>query len=609
MAAVGMRPKIFWLPADFRPNNAQRAVLRKHHRGSVLATANSPSQAAPLSKKAGYSGKPKPTAVTQRYELSAYHGDDSIKAQARDHDSSSYSNRRDSFPSIEELCQEEISHRNAQGSSRSLNNPDPDKSGSCQAQQRPESSVGDGKGSRDSPVILEDDELNVPSVDTGDMPILTAVITTVELKKPTDALNQEARLDIESGPYVLEQCPLPAFEEDDVTSVTVAQDRHLLPGPLEDIIHQHNTGDTQSISEAPGLDTLPELLNEGGGKADNVPELERDIELASKEREDLSMAAPSSPLLHRHSPEPMREQMDKEQDRHGTSLWGLEEPKHSSPHHTQAEEDKPYVEQQKQEAVSAIVMVEDGRSMPDQAELTESRLYKDGRELAGGNANSSGSGSSHSINDENNKEPRPAKRQKWDAHSPSIATSLELFDTEKSEPASLAIEPDQEWEIRNIFGRKIFSGEKRYLVDWSPTALPKSVTVCDLEWAVRKTVRRRIANGSVQHLVHWEPTWMPEFELQGARELIDKFEAEVRETQLQSQKGNEKDGLQQLGRKTVHCNVLAKTGPKRQRGRPRKRTTSLVGEHGSVVSAVNISSAEIEEALSNKGGRKINNTR
>jgi hypothetical protein len=96
---------------------------------------------------------------------------------------------------------------------------------------------------------------------------------------------------------------------------------------------------------------------------------------------------------------------------------------------------------------------------------------------------------------------------------------------------------------------------------------------------------------------------MPEFELQGARELIDKFNTEFREIQPQNPDGNEKDSLQQLGRKTVQCNLLAKTGPKRQRGRPRKRTTSLVGEHGSVASAVNISLGEME-AVSNKEGDK-----
>jgi hypothetical protein len=98
---------------------------------------------------------------------------------------------------------------------------------------------------------------------------------------------------------------------------------------------------------------------------------------------------------------------------------------------------------------------------------------------------------------------------------------------------------------------------------------------------------------------------MPEFELQGARELIDKFEAEFREIQPQNQDGNEKDSLQQLGRKTVQCNVLTKTGPKRQRGRPRKRTTSLVGEHNNVASAVNISLGEMEAVSNMEGGKSI----
>jgi hypothetical protein len=62
-------------------------------------------------------------------------------------------------------------------------------------------------------VILEDDELNVPSVETTSMPTLAAVnISTVELKKLTDYLGPEARLDIESSPGVLGDCPLPALK-------------------------------------------------------------------------------------------------------------------------------------------------------------------------------------------------------------------------------------------------------------------------------------------------------------------------------------------------------------------------------------------------------------
>jgi hypothetical protein len=126
-------------------------------------------------------------------------------------------------------------------------------------------------------VILEDDELNIPSVENADMPTLAAVnISTVELKKPTD-LSLEARFDIESGPNVLEDCPLPALEEDGVASVAVPQDQHLSAGRLEDTINQHNNGDAQSTSEVLGADTLPQLLNDGGGQkcADNITEVDR----------------------------------------------------------------------------------------------------------------------------------------------------------------------------------------------------------------------------------------------------------------------------------------------------------------------------------------------
>jgi hypothetical protein len=65
------------------------------------------------------------------------------------------------------------------------------------------------------------------------------------------------------------------------------------------------------------------------------------MELAFQEREDLPAATPSSLLPHSHSPEPTREQMDKEQDQPGTGLGGLEELKDKSLYRTQTEEDNP----------------------------------------------------------------------------------------------------------------------------------------------------------------------------------------------------------------------------------------------------------------------------
>jgi hypothetical protein len=64
-------------------------------------------------------------------------------------------------------------------------------------------------------------------------------------------------------------------------------------------------------------------------------------------------------------------------------------------------------------------MVLDGRSMPDQAESAESRLYQDERAEAGSKIYPFECGSSgHNINnedDEEDEEPRPVKRRKRDS--------------------------------------------------------------------------------------------------------------------------------------------------------------------------------------------------
>ena len=160
----------------------------------------------------------------------------------------------------------------------------------------------------------------------------------------------------------------------------------------------------------------------------------------------------------------------------------------------------------------------------------DSNLGRDGREVAGGNANSSEfSGSNYSINDADDKELQPAKRQKRDAYSPN-ATPLKLSNTEKSELASLAMDFDQEWEIRNIVDRKAVGGIVYYLVDW-------------------------------------KPTWMGEFELDGARELVDAFVAQS--IRHESWDGAGEGCCSRLGHKIRGSDSLSKAEP-RSRGRPRK---------------------------------------
>jgi hypothetical protein len=95
-------------------------------------------------------------------------------------------------------------------------------------------------------VILEDDELNISSVEAAVMSVPADAInkSTVALKKPTDHLNPEAWFDIESGRYALEDRLLPAVEEDGLALVAIAQDQQILPEAAKDMINQHNNGCT-----------------------------------------------------------------------------------------------------------------------------------------------------------------------------------------------------------------------------------------------------------------------------------------------------------------------------------------------------------------------------
>ena len=136
--------------------------------------------------------------------------------------------------------------------------------------------------------------------------------------------------------------------------------------------------------------------------------------------------------------------------------------------------------------------------------------------------------------DDDGESPRAAKRQKWD-HSLPTAT-LKTFDAKKSQLASLAMDPDQEWEIRNIVGRKK-------------------------------------VGGIVHYLVEWEPTWTAESELDGARELIDVFVAQLQSTRRKSWDEAGEGCCPRRGHKIRDSDSLSKGEPKR-RGRPRKQTCS-----------------------------------
>lgn len=134
--------------------------------------------------------------------------------------------------------------------------------------------------------------------------------------------------------------------------------------------------------------TLPQPLDEngGGGSEGNVSDLERDMELAFGEQEELSATSPSSPRPRR-SAEPSHSQIDQD--------YGQEQ-------------EEGAVDEMRQE----VVEEEDNNDNGEREQQGGKRQHQD-EEISSGIHHSESSGHSrHDTNDEDNENLRPAKRQK-----------------------------------------------------------------------------------------------------------------------------------------------------------------------------------------------------
>jgi hypothetical protein len=362
--------------------------------------------------------------------------------------------------------------------------------------------------------MLEDDETNPPSikatavpvsVDAGIVSVDTGIMSVAKLSKPADT-RQEAWYDVEDGRYVFEDCPLSLLEEDGLAS-TLAQDHHHLSGLLEEPINQYSNEDAQCMSEEIEADTLTRTLDEDSGQ-NCESRRERDMLVETEAQGPLlSAAAPSSPRPHPHSSDPAHPLMDQEPGRIGTKCDGLEELRHGSSPRPQVEEGGPQEEQYQKAAVDAMREASDSNGEPERGAGGGNCHYHDGRAEPGSDCRHEG----NLGEDDNDEKLRPAKRRK--RHSQPLQecqTPIPDTDTDTSE----------EWEIRNIVGRKTVGGE-------------------------------------VQYLVAWETTWMRESDLTGARELIDEFMSLL-----------PKRGQQEMS----ESNASGKGEPKKRRGRPPKQT-------------------------------------
>lgn len=382
--------------------------------------------------------------------------------------------------------------------------------------------------------MLEDDETSSPSVEAAAVPasVDADIESTAELSKPTDPLSQEAWYDVDDSCYVVEDRPLPLPEKDSFAPA-LAHDQHLSPGLLENPVNQQNDRNAQCISEELEANPLPQLLDEDSGRncRENSSGLERDILLEFEARENLSSAgAPGSPRPHHHNSGLAHPPMDQEPDHIGINCDGLEELRHDSPPRAQAEERGPQEQQHQKAVVDAIREARYSEGELERGEEGANCHYQDG-------GAESGSDRSHDTNDEDNgnedgddEELRSAKRRKrhsqtgHKAHhenelspvdenqqhhisrtfrSPSTTPALNTTALEESQVFTPVPDPGEEWEIRNIVGRKTVGGE-------------------------------------VQYLVEWETTWMLESELTGARELIDEFVSHMSESKPFGEGGSKK---------------------------------------------------------------------
>ena len=321
-------------------------------------------------------------------------------------------------------------------------------------------------------MILEDDEPDTPypAADSEAASISASVnagaVPAFELSEPADPSGREAWWDIEDGCFVDEDLhPLPPLEQEGLAS-TPAQaqphSRRRSPKSSQDQTSPHDDdGTTRSASEEPARQPLPTLLEKDGDgvSGGNASGLERDMQLAFEAQEELSAASPSSPRPRR-SAEPSHPRIDQDRDQ-----GRLEELGHSSRPRSQEQDEEGPREQEGQDEVAVdemrqeeVVVVEEKEGGGDDDDNRE-REQRGGKRqhqdegISSGIRHSESSGHSRGTDDEDDENPRPAKRRRLPPASPDVPPTLPLEHSPKPclrQPRSLTPSSTTQLEIGEL---------------------------------------------------------------------------------------------------------------------------------------------------------------
>ena len=154
----------------------------------------------------------------------------------------------------------------------------------------------------------------------------------------------------------------------------------------------------------------------GGSEERIISEFEKDLLLAFEEQENASLApALSSPRPHYPSAKSLHPQNDREQNQSGPGCGRLEELKRGTPPRSQDQGEEPQKQQQRQEAGREAIReehedVDNGEHEPQ----GEERGRPDrNEEISRDNHHPKGGYCSPNTSDEDDEDPRPAKRQKF----------------------------------------------------------------------------------------------------------------------------------------------------------------------------------------------------